>query len=145
MYKIAIIKTSMRTMLYISGISHSVALILAAYSHTLGLLMSKLRSSLEAGKKQPRVWIEYVCSVAKMLLYPSFGAPSVFLYSLCGGSEMSWCSNVNLTEVFAVGNIFSLATDGAIVALRSLDHNRVTISSCLDMSKHCQYFVIKKE
>ena len=61
------------------------------------------------------------------------------------GSEMSWCSNVNLTEVFAVGNIFSLATDGAIVALRSLDHNRVTISSCLDMSKHCQYFVIKKE
>lgn len=45
----------MRTMLYISGISHSVALILAAYSHTIGLLMSKLRSSLEAGKKQPRV------------------------------------------------------------------------------------------
>ena len=59
----------MRTMLYISGISHSVALILAAYSHTLGLLMSKLRSSLEAGKKQPRVGIEYVCSVAKILRF----------------------------------------------------------------------------
>lgn len=64
-----------------------------------------------------------------MLLYPSFCAPSVFLNYLYGGSEMSWCSNVNLTEVFTVGNIFSLATDGAIVALRSLDHNRVTISS----------------
>jgi len=130
---------------YISGVNQDVVKEMAGSIHTLGLLMSKLRSSLEAGKKQPRVWIEYVCCVAKMLLYPSFGAPSVFLYSLYGGSEMSWCSNVNLTEVFAVGNIFSLATDGAIVALRTLDHNRVTISSCLDMSKHCQYFVIKKE
>ena len=77
----------MRTMLYISGISHSVALILAAYSHTLGLLTSKLRSSLEAGKEQPRVWIEYVCSVAKMILYSSFGAPLVFLGSPYDGSE----------------------------------------------------------
>ena len=60
---------------------------LVSSSLTLALLMSKLRSSLEAGKKQPRVWIEYVCSVAKMILYSSFGAPSVFLYSLYGGSE----------------------------------------------------------
>lgn len=88
MYKIAIIKTSMRTMSYISGISHSVALILAAYSHTLGLLTSKLRSSLEAGKEQPRVWIEYDCSVAKMILYPSFDAPLELLLSLYGDSEM---------------------------------------------------------
>ena len=60
---------------YLTGISHSVASEMAGSSHTLGLLMSKLRSSLEAGRKQPRVWLEYVCSVAEVLLYPSFGAP----------------------------------------------------------------------
>lgn len=78
----------MRAVFYITGISHIVALILAAYSHTLGLLTSKLMSSLEAGKEQPRVWIEYVCSVAKMILYPSFDAPLELLLSLYGDSEM---------------------------------------------------------
>ena len=78
----------MRAVYYITDISHSVASEMVAFSHTLGLLMSKLRSCLEAGKKQPRVWIEYVCSVAKMLLYPSFGAPLVFLGSPYDSSEM---------------------------------------------------------
>lgn len=50
--------------------------------------LSRLRSSLEAGKKQLRVWIEYVCSVAKMILYSSFGAPLVFLGSPYNSSEM---------------------------------------------------------
>lgn len=72
---------------YISGVNQDVVKEMAGSIHTLGLLMSKLRSSLEAGKKQPRVWIEYVCSVAKMLLYPSFGAPLVFLGSPYDGSE----------------------------------------------------------
>ena len=56
---------------------------MAGSIHTLGLLMSKLRSSLEAGKEQSRVWIEYACSVTKMILYSSFGAPLVFLGSPC--------------------------------------------------------------
>lgn len=43
-----------------------------ALRHTLTCCLTKLRSSLEAGKKQLRVWLEYVCSVAKMLFYPSF-------------------------------------------------------------------------
>ena len=73
---------------YLTGISHSVASEMAGSSHTLGLLTSKLRSSLEAGKEQPRVWIEYDCSVVKMLLYSSFGAPLVFLGSPYDGSEM---------------------------------------------------------
>lgn len=64
---------------YLTGISHSVASMLAASSHTLGLLMSKPGSSLEAGKKQPRVWLEYACCVTEVLLYSSFGAPLVLL------------------------------------------------------------------
>ncbi len=66
---------------YISGVNQDVVKEMAGSIHTLGLLTSKLRSSLEAGKKQPRVWIEYVCRQVKMLLYSSFGAPSVFLGS----------------------------------------------------------------
>lgn len=73
---------------YLTGISHSVASMLAASSHTLCLLMSKHRSSLEAGKKQPRVWLEYACSVTEVLLYPSFRVPLVLLLSPYGDSEM---------------------------------------------------------
>ena len=71
----------MKAVPYILSVNQDVVKEMAGSSHTLGLLMSKLRSSLEAGKKQPRVWIEYVCSVAKMILYSSFGAPLVFLGS----------------------------------------------------------------
>ena len=79
----------MRAVYYITDISHSVASEMVAFSHTLGLLMSKPRSSLEAGKKLPRVWLEYACSVSKVLLCPSFGAPLVFLWSPYGDSEMA--------------------------------------------------------
>ena len=57
---------------HFSDISHSVASEMAGSSHTPACCLSKLRSSLEAGKKQFRVWLEYVCSVAKMLFYPPF-------------------------------------------------------------------------
>ena len=73
---------------YLTGISHSVASMLAASSHTLALHMSKLRSSLEAGKEEPRVWLEYACSVTEVLLYPSYCAPIVFLRSTCSDSEI---------------------------------------------------------
>lgn len=93
------------------GISHSTDLDMAGYSHTLPLLMSKLRGSLEAGKKLFRVWIRYVCSVTKMflhepsgrgeLLYPSFGAPLVFLLPPYDGSEMvrRWFEDARYDEL----------------------------------------------
>ena len=56
----------------LASISHSVASEIAVYSHTLALLMSKLRSSIEASKKQPIVWLEYGCSMAEVTLYLSF-------------------------------------------------------------------------
>jgi hypothetical protein len=40
---------------------------MAGSSHTLACCLSKLRSSLQAGKKQPRVWLQYVCNVAEVL------------------------------------------------------------------------------
>lgn len=45
---------------YLIGISYSVASGMVDYSHTLALLF---RSSIEASKKQPRVWLEYGCSI----------------------------------------------------------------------------------
>ncbi len=60
---------------YLTG----VASVMADSSYTLTCCLSKHRSSLEAGKKQPRVWLQYACSVTEMLLYSSYGAPLVFL------------------------------------------------------------------
>lgn len=64
-----------------SGISHNVASEMASSIHTPACCLSKPRSSLGAGKKQPRVWLDYVCCVAKMLLYSSLVFPLVFLWS----------------------------------------------------------------
>lgn len=71
-----------------SGISHNVASEIASSIHTPVCCLGKLRSSLEAGKKQLRVWLEYFCSVAKMLLYSSFGALLMFLCSPYDSSKM---------------------------------------------------------
>ena len=42
---------------------------MAGYSHIPACCLSKLGSSLGAGKKQLRVWLEYVCSVAMMFSF----------------------------------------------------------------------------
>lgn len=52
---------------YILCISQGVVKEMAGSSHTLACCLSKLRSSLQAGKKQPRVWLQYGCSVAEVL------------------------------------------------------------------------------
>ena len=39
---------------------------MASSSHTLPCCVSKLRSSLEAGKKQLRVWLQYVSDVVRI-------------------------------------------------------------------------------
>lgn len=66
---------------YLTGISHTIGKEMAGSSHTPACCLSKLRSSLEAGKKQFRVWLQYGGSVTGGLLYPSFCAPFVFLRS----------------------------------------------------------------
>jgi len=46
---------------------------MAGSSHTPACCVSKPRSSLEAGMKQLRAWLEYACGVTEMLLYSSLG------------------------------------------------------------------------
>jgi len=125
---------------YFSCFRQDVDKMLAGFSHTLGLLMSKLRSSLEAGKKQLRVWLEYACSVTEVLLYPSFGAPIVFLMCFFRDSAdahfiQSCCTNItrwyaggltlvfcrcdgHLAEVYALSKIFVKASDVGFVSSR---------------------------
>lgn len=50
---------------------------MAGFIHTPTSCLSKLRSSLESGKKQPKVWLQYICSVTELLLNSSFGRPLV--------------------------------------------------------------------
>ena len=61
---------------------------LVGYSYTLPSSLSMPGSRVEAGKKQGRRSLEYGYSMQKELLYPSFGAPLVFLLPLYDGSEM---------------------------------------------------------
>lgn len=69
---------------YLTGISHSVGREMAGYSHTLPCCLSKLRSSLEAGKKQHRIWLQY----AYVRWRRSFTPPLVLLLSPYGDSVL---------------------------------------------------------
>ena len=80
-------ETDMRIEQQIAGISYTVDSDMAGNRHTLPCCLSKPRSSLEAGRKQPRVWLEHVCSQIEMLLYSSFGVTIVFLWSPFYGSK----------------------------------------------------------
>lgn len=62
---------------------------LANSSHTLPCCLSKLRSRVEAAWKQVRSSLEYGYSMESVPLYPSFGAPLVFLLPPYDGSEMA--------------------------------------------------------
>lgn len=63
----------------LTGISHSVASVMVGFIHTLPCCLSKPRNSLEAGKKQPKRNLEY--SMEEVLLYPSFGALLMYLWT----------------------------------------------------------------
>lgn len=62
---------------------------MAGSNHTPACCLSKLRSSIEAGKKQLRVWLQYVCGVTEMLIFLSYGAALVVLWYPYGDSKMA--------------------------------------------------------
>ena len=64
---------------FLTVICHSVVPVIIGNNHTLASSLSKLRSCLEAGKKQPKRSLEYCFSMGDVLLYPSFGALLVYL------------------------------------------------------------------
>ncbi len=74
---------------YLTSISHSAGTEMAGSNHTSPCSMSKYRSSLEAGKKRPKVWLQYACSMTEMLHYPSFSAPLLFLWAPYSDSEVA--------------------------------------------------------
>lgn len=74
---------------YLANGSHSAVKKMAGSSHTPASCLVKLSSSLETGKKQLRVWLQYVCSVVEVLLYPSYGAPLVIRRWLVMGLKMA--------------------------------------------------------
>ena len=98
-------ETDMRIEQQIAGISHSVDKEMAGFSHTLTCCLSKLRSSLEAGKRQLRVWLQYACSLAEEFLCLSFSGSLVLLWSLYGNIANetdfggSWTYKLSLVQV----------------------------------------------
>lgn len=76
---------------FIAYLRQGVGREMARCSYTLTCCLSKLRSSLEAGKKLLRVWLQYVNRVAKVPLYSSFEAPLVLLWSPYSDSEETYC------------------------------------------------------
>lgn len=72
-------ETYMRIKSQIASCNHTVPLEKASF-RPLFCCLSKLRSSLEAGKKQQTiVWLEYICSIIEAFLHSSFCVPIVLL------------------------------------------------------------------
>ena len=111
-------------------------------THTLSILMKQLRSSLEAGKKQPRVWLDYVCCVAKMLLSPSFGAPLMFLCSPYDSSKMvrsefldepsGKAEREDGSKWYAMGNTCSSAKEAGFNGSRTHVPGQMNLSFCFE-------------
>lgn len=85
-------------------LNHEVAMEMAGSSHTLSRCLSKPRSSLEAGKKQPIVWLQYVCGVTEMLLYTSFSTPIALPWSSYDDSEIGCNGFEDGSKWYATGN-----------------------------------------
>lgn len=79
----------MRVVSYISSLRQRDCKELAGYKHTLPSCLSMPKKRVEAAWKQVKRSLEYGYSMAKVLLYPSFGAPLVFLWSPYGDSEIA--------------------------------------------------------
>ena len=93
--------------------------------HTLACCLSKHRSSLEAGKKQLGVWLQYVYCLIEVLLYPSFGAPLVLFLPPHGDLETSRMAHGDVMEEHAVCNLCSLSNEARCVASRTYIHEMV--------------------
>ena len=123
----------MRIEVSIKGVSLSSGKEMTGSMYTLTCCLSKLESNPEAVKKQLRVGLECVCSVTKMLLSPSFGAPIVFLWSPYDSSNMvrsefedgsKWyatsntCSSVNEAGLVRVVDLYSRVDESMFVRIR---------------------------
>lgn len=107
-------------------LNHSVAKEMAGSNHT----PAKLRSSLEAGKKQLRVWLQYICSVTEMFLYSSFNVPLVLLWFPYGDSEMAHNGFEDGSKWYATNNTCSSVNEASFVSPRTHVQELMRLCSC---------------
>lgn len=105
---------------------------MAGSCHTPACCMSKLRSSIKAGKKQPRVWLEYICSVAKMLLSPSFSVSLVLLWSPYDSLKMVRSEFEDGSKWYAMGNACSSAKEAGFIASRTHVPGQMNLCFCFE-------------
>ena len=125
--EVTISGTRMSAVSYIIGISYSVTSEMAGSSHTPTCCLIKLRSNLEAGMKQLRVWLECAYSMAEVLHYPSLSVPLMLLLSPFGDSKMIRSEYENGSKAFLC------------CIMMSIDFTRFYnkfMHSCLDMVQH---------
>ena len=67
--------------------------------------------------------------MAEVLLYPSFGAPLVFLWSPYGEPEVSLRCDGDPAEVYALGNMGGVANEADFNGLRTYVHGRTDLCS----------------
>jgi len=88
-------------------------------SHTLHCCLGMPGSRVEAGKKQAKRSLEYGYSMESVLLYPSFVASSVFLWSPYGDSEMDCNGFEDGSNMHVMMNLCGMLLVVVFVALRT--------------------------
>ena len=117
---------------YMANGSHSAVSEIAGSRHTLACSLSKLRSSIEAGKKQLRVWLQYVCGVTEMLRHPFFCVPFVLLWSPYCDSEMARSGFEDGSKWCALGNACRMANEAIFMSPRIYVHGKMNLYSFFD-------------
>lgn len=106
---------------------------MAGSSHTPACCLSKPRSSLEAGKKQRRVWLQYVCGVEEMLFNPSYSGPLVLLWSPYGDSKKARNGFEEGSKWYVVsGDVCSSVNEAGFVGSRTYVHEAMNLCSCFE-------------
>lgn len=91
---------------YLTGISHSVASVMAGSRHTLSCYLSKPRSSLEAGMRQSRVWLERVCCfVLPIVSVSKYACPlRISVDRICSTSPLDFNIKEDIDQRVRVGS-----------------------------------------
>lgn len=100
------------------------------------------RSSLEASKKQIRVWLQYSCGVTEMLLCPSLGVPFVLLLFPYGDLEMARNGFEGGSKRCAMNNTCSSVNEAGFVGLRTYVQEPMKQCSISWALNHAMKYVI---
>jgi len=123
----------MKAVPYILDIIQGVGKEMAYSIHTPASCLSKPRSSLEAGRKQLRVWLQYVCGVKEVLFNPSYSGPLVLLWSPYGDSKKARNGFEDGSKWYVVsGDVCSSVNEAGFVGSRTYVHEAMNLCSCFE-------------